>query len=811
MPKDELSRINEQMDNLRSDKYPLKKYGSIGKRGIPPVDGYDKASGSAIYTLDIDLPGMLYARFLTSPYPHAAIKSMDTSKAEALPGVRGLIKYDDAELPERADLGAHAPSYLPVLPRVAHFQGEEVGVMVAADTEDIAEEALSLIDVDWEIRPFLLDVEEAAKPGSPLTNPEDYPDSNIFFETEEVQGDVEKGFKMSEHIIEFKFYQHLNTWIGPEVPCGVIRWNGKYPEVWAKQQHPHICKRTIASWFEGVNMSKVQMHSPYQGASFGGWSQIMWCMGGYYCAAILAKRIGRPVKWLFSRREDFYGGEMDAGVFNFKVGFKNNGIITAVKGHALVENQDYPVFGFCQHIIENTRIPHIYGKQQAVRVNKGPTVPLRCEQNSNCHSLTMVCNKVAGFLNMDPVEIAMKNDGADGHDMKWLNKQKEKMGFPVRDSLKECIDKGKKAIAWDKKWHLPGQRKLPNGKLHGLGFTWSHEWEDSAGSSEIGIRIERMDGTASILSCHSNIGVNAQTAYCQIAADELGMRIQDVHFRPHDDVGFYAMTPDSSTNMSVNGYAVRNAARLLKQQILEAATKPMGVTQRGSFPALFPDMKPEDLDIKDSMIYVKKDPSKKISLGTLANPAGVEGPMCYTPELGKGAPRSNFSSPLFAWSWQVQQGAYSHTRLRLTRQAQFMEVEVDPETGQVEITRVVNVNDVGKVINWDSCEGQQYGGTYMGTGRGRTEEVVHDPVTGVMLNGNVLDYKISTMLDVGPIDTILVETGMGYGPYGLVGIGEDVATIVPALIAPAVYNATGKWVDGFPVTPATLLKALEKD
>jgi xanthine dehydrogenase molybdenum-binding subunit len=139
-----------------------------------------------------------------------------------------------------------------------------------------------------------------------------------------------------------------------------------------------------------------------------------------------------------------------------------------------------------------------------------------------------------------------------------------------------------------------------------------------------------------------------------------------------------------------------------------------------------------------------------------------------------------------------------------------MEVEVDTDTGEVDITRVVNVNDVGKVISWDGCEGQQYGGTCMAVGRGRSEEVVYDKSTGVMLNGNLLNYKIPTMLDIGPIDTLLVETGMGYGPYGLVGIGEDVATIVPTLIIPAVHNAIGIWVQDLPMTPDKVLKALGK-
>jgi xanthine dehydrogenase molybdenum-binding subunit len=286
------------------------------------------------------------------------------------------------------------------------------------------------------------------------------------------------------------------------------------------------------------------------------------------------------------------------------------------------------------------------------------------------------------------------------------------------------------------------------------------------------------------------------------------MRVEDVFYRPQTDPGFFAMTPDSSTNMSVNGSAIRNAARLLKQQILEAATRPRGEGQRGGFPPAFPGRTPDDLDLRESVIFVRSDPSIRMTLAEFVGIAGVAGPVSRE-ELG-GMVRAMWTQPLFAHSFHVQVGAYSHTRLRLCRQAHFMEVEVDTETGAVDVTNVVNVNDVGKVMSWETCEGQQYGGTIMGVSRGLTEEVVHDPFTGVMINGNLLDYKIATMLDVGPIQTVLVETGMGYGPYGLVGIGEDVATVIPALLGPAVHNAIGVWVDDFPITPAKVLKALGK-
>jgi CO/xanthine dehydrogenase Mo-binding subunit len=818
MSNDEAAKIQELFDNLKNDKYPLEEYRSVGKRGVRRIDGYEKATGYAKYTMDVQLPGMLYLRFLASPYPHAEIKRLDTSQAEALPGVRAVLRYDDPELPPGADLGGHENSNLPVLPKVAHFQGEEVGAAVAADNEDIAEEALELIEVEWEERPFVLDLEEAMQPGAPLVNPEALPKGNISNQDQgidvEEHGDVEKGFAEADKIIEFEFKQGYNTWIGPERPCGVFRWNGEYPEVWVKQQRPHVSKRAIASWFGGIPMNKIQIHCLYQGASFGGWSQMGWNLGGHYCAAVIAKRTGRPVKWMFNRREDFYGGEMDTGVYYFKVGTKLDGTITAVKGRAVVVNQALPVFGFVKHFAENTKIPNIYGKTEAVWVNKGPTTATRCEQNSNCYCLNEVFTHVADALGLDPVEVALKNDGAEGHDMTWLNEQKTKMGFQVRDSLKECVDKGKKAIDWDKKWHLPGTKRLPNGKLHGLGFVWTHEWDDSGGTSEIAIRIERNDGTATILGCRSDIGVNAETAYCQVAADELGMRIEDVHYKAQIDATFFAMTPDTSTNMSVNGFAVRNAARLLKRQILEAATSPRGVTQLGSAPPAFPGKKPAELDIKDSVIYEKANPTNKMTLAKLAQVSGAMGPASH-PEgepFRTGQPYLNYTytQPLFAHSWQVQMGAYADVRIRFCRQAHFIEVEVDGETGEVEVKKVVTVNDVGRVINWEGCEGQQYGGAYMGIGRGRSEEVVHDPLTGVMLNGNLLNYKIPTMLDIGSINTILVETGMGYGPYGLVGIGEDVATVTPTLIGLAVQNAIGKWVDDFPITPDKVLKALGK-
>ncbi|MCF8099619.1 MAG: hypothetical protein K9K65_17395, partial [Desulfarculaceae bacterium] len=228
MASTEKQRAREMLDNLRFDKYPIPKerIKSIGDREVRRLDGVEKASGKANYTMDVQLPGMLHMRFLTSPHPHAAIKSMDTSKAEALPGVRAVLRYDDPEIQQEEDLGGHGVSPRLPIPLVAHFQGEECGVAIAADSEEIVDEALRLVEVQWEQRPFVLDPLEALASGAPIANPEDFPESNLEVYYEAGRGDVEEGFAESDVVLEFASRRDLHTYVSPERACGVWRWNG---------------------------------------------------------------------------------------------------------------------------------------------------------------------------------------------------------------------------------------------------------------------------------------------------------------------------------------------------------------------------------------------------------------------------------------------------------------------------------------------------------------------------------------------------------------------------------------------------------
>ena len=783
---------------------PTILFNEIGKRGIRRIDGYEKAGGAAVYTRDIQLPGMLYAKVLMSPYAHARITKLDTSKAEALLGVRSVIRYDDPAVKERMLNGScFCPEWVdpelagwalkpihPVLGDEAWYEGQPLGVVVAADSENIAAEALRSISAEWEEFPFVLDQEDALKPEAPILRPG--ADDNRLEDPRQLieKGDVEKGFAEADKIIEFSAKRNAHLWAGAEMPSVVVRWRGENLEMWVYSQQPYHQKMLISEWLN-LPMDRITVNSVYQGCSFGGRGNCANSSenGMNILAALSAKRTARPVKMLYDRRETFFGESGDMMVGYFKVGAKNDGTITAVKMKNVFAV--YMATPGVEHLIENTKIPNLLCEGVTVDVSKGPAWWCRCEQLPNVLCLTLIFDHVAAELGLDPTEVALKNDGYDGHDSGELSKYKRKHGFPDRDSLKECIDAGKEAIGWDEKWHPPGTRRLPNGKLHGMAFTWNHEWDDARGTGSAAVMIEN-DGTVSIIGQHSDIGVNPWTAYCQIVADELGVPYTGVNIKPFSlDHGFALMSPDGSCNLCSNGNIVKKAAQKTRKMLLELAAQK------------FEGVKPEDLDIKDSVIYVKSDPE---NTKTLKDVVAKAMPMNFACVYWSEA-------PVIGWAWHTQGlwgEALSTGRPHLCRQAHFIEVEVDTETGEVEVTKVVNVNDVGKAVSPETIEGQQYGGTYMGAGRALTEEIIYDPVTGVMLNGNLLDYKYATMLDCGSIDTIIKETGMGHGPYGTCGVGEDIATEIPGLIGPAVYNAIGKWIDDFPITPSKVLKALGK-
>ena len=799
--------INEGQFKVGMDE-PI-VFNEIGKRGVRRLDGYEKATGKAIYTRDIILPGMLYARVFSSPYARARIRKMDTSKVKASSGVRAVIRYDDAEVKDRVLNGSYlgpdwmSPQYAgwalkpirAVLGSDAYYEGEPMGIVIAADSEDIADAALRLVNIEWKILPFVLDQEEALKPNAPIIRPDaksnllPYPANKKDVVTIK-KGDINQGFNEADRIIEFDVRRNAYLWAGAEIPAVIVRWNGERLEMWVHQQNPHMAKMLISEWLN-LPMNKITIHTPYQGGSFGERNNAANVSenGINILAALLAKKTGKPIKLVYNRGQQFLGESSDIMVAHLKVGMKNDGTITAVQ-----EKNIFAVYmgtTGIEQFVDNTKVPNLLCEALTVDVSKGPAWWARCEHNQNAMCLTLVCDHVATELGLDPTAVALKNDGCNGRDITYLSEYKLEHGFADRDSLRECIEAGKKAIGWEEKWHKPGAKRLPNGRYQGLAFTWNHCWDDVRGYGSAALLIEN-DGTVSIIAQHSDIGVNAWTPLCQIAADELGLRSGDINIKPFDlDQGFAMMSPDGSCNLVSNGHLIKIAARKVRSMLLELAVKKLG------------DVTAKELDIKEGVIFVKANPERKKTLKEVVTRAV---PMSAASVL-------EAEPPILAWAWNYQ-GIWGRDRKtgrpRLCRQAHFIEVEVDPETGDVAITKVVNVDDVGLAVSPETVEGQMYGGSYMGLGRGLTEEMVWDPQTGVLLNRNLLNYTYASMLDYGPMETIIKETGMGHGPYGSCGIGESTPTIMPAIVGPAVYNAIGKWIDDYPITPDKVLKALGK-
>jgi len=777
----------------------------IGQRGLPPKDGYVKADGTAVFVRDVYVPGMLYAKQLQSKYAHAKIKSMDTRKAEALPGVRGIIRYDDPEAVFVGDpsgkVGEHSDTYwTPVSPlgtECTHYN-QPMAVAVAADTQEIADQALRLIEIEWEELPQETDWNEAMK-DEVILQPE-FGDSNIVSDNTIEYGDVEAGFAEADHIIEWRIERKENTCICVEPMLYIAKWEGEYLTTWSKAQMTTVSKAVA---FPDIPLTKISINIPFQGATFGGSVPQTWAYGTFPRLAVeMAKKTNKPVKLLFD--EHFYGHDFNTGTYIMKAGFKNDGTITAVDGEFRVVRNGLYVF---IDIKKQTCIKNLRERMIDVNDSRGAGA---CHRDGGDIQLVAnsLFNRVAAYLEMDPTELALKNNGSEGKTWEELQEWRNAHFLePNRNSLKECIDIAKEKIDWNNKYHAPGAKKLPNGRYHGIGFLWAHEWSLRKWSSSAAIYIER-DGTARIVGQLPSFGCNNWGTYSQIVADEIGMKYEDVQQRCSvDDNGYFMGLIGGSAGTISNTPTLVKCARKAKRMILELACQPYYSDYflpkfeppTPSFPkepgpADFPGKTWQELDIKDSIIFEKANPSNKKTIREV-----MERNVGYA-SIAVG----NEPVVVDDFTGQID---YRHPGCY---QCHMVEVEVDPDTGQVYITKVVNVNDVGKALTPDSLNGQQYGGSYMGLGTANMEEVYYDPMTGVKMNDDLEGYHIALMNDIGPVDCNLVETRQGYGAYGTCGIGENIAATLYYGVADAIYNAIGKWVDVQPSTPDRVLKALGK-
>ena len=402
-------------------------------------------------------------------------------------------------------------------------------------------------------------------------------------------------------------------------------------------------------------------------------------------------------------------------------------------------------------------------------------------------------NRVAAALNMDPAEIALINDGCSGHSMAYVNENiKKVVGMdPNSDSLKDVINACKKAIDFDNKWHEPGAKILSDGKYHGIGAAFCLQWAQGNLLYNDGCGLKyNGDGTLSIIGRHGDGGWNSESTYCQVVADEVGLKYEDVSHRQFD--GEYDLAGGGgSYGTCVNLFPIVTSARAMKKALLEKAVGPNEFQVFAPVwvptPSLFPGKTADELDMKDGIIFEKNNPSNSVPLSEIKKAIFVR-------EYGQLA--------------QLPDGVDPEV---MARQAYYQEITIDPETGEVEVLNTVIAQDVGFALNPDTCDGQTNGGTVWGVGRSYLERQFYDPITGVLLNDDLCWYAAPTILDYGHnVETHLIENHLGWTVYGVYGIGESGAAVSANLCGPAVYNAIGKWIDDYPITPEKILKALGK-
>ncbi len=821
----------------------------IGKRGLHRLDADDKATGKAIFGRDVKLPGMLYARIMMSPYARAKIKSMDTSEAEKLPGVRAVLRYDDPIIPKRIfnpwdpDIGFTAGQATPyakpmyILGPEAFFEGAPLGVAIAADDLDIVDEAMELVKVEWEVLPFNIDYEKALDPGTPIVydymtewDPNwlfgfryaissSYADEEFTLEpgwsgaenasnmvnksTGYLPGtDLEAGFAEADKTIEFTFKRTESKAVSPEILSTIAQWtdNGML-EIFQHSQDGIKKMFDVYALMMDMPKNRFLHHNGYAGGSFGGQTLYLNC---FHCqlpiAAFLAKKTGAPVKVLYKRQDNQFG-EMDEGKHHAKVGFKNDGTITAVQTEGLFAQCGdlrliTDTFGV-GHLLSCTKIPNLEGTGTTVNVNKHAFGAHRCEQQIPAHYKQEVYSHVAAECGVDEGTIAKVNDGKGGHGLEYLSEYRHNNNIPDVNGLDLVLEAAKDAVNFDEKFHTPGERKLPNGKYHGMCLAPHHEFSNGANPPAPDPRsLKKMMlscnyGQVHITGLKGDVGVDMRTGICRAIADELGMNFEDViysHLDESTESRPETWLSGGGASLTFSGHVWTSVAlaRLLKIKIL-------------AFAAIALEANAEDLDIVDSNVVFKDDPSNATPFGSISSLHQITATIPdVVMDWGKlDIPSAPSPAGLVA-------GLY------MCRSCNILEVEVDPETGGVEIVNAVAVNDVGLAVGPETCEGQAYGGAIMGYSTGSIEEQIYDPGTGVRLNPNFIDYKILTLADIPNIEGIIVESRMGTGPYGSCGIGEDNTTFCSSMVTAAIHNAIGKWVDTYPPTPERVLKALGK-
>lgn len=768
---------------------------SIVGTSPPRIDGVGQVTGAAIYTDDMTLPRMLYGKILRSPHAHARIVSIDTSRAEALPGVVAVMT------------GKELPTPFGVLPMSqdenvlcidkVRFVGDAVVALAAVD-ERTAQDALKLITVEYDILPSIITMEDALRNDLPKIHENTQYESNAAKEVMLEFGDVNEAFAQADYVREDEFFHGASAHGTIETHCALAHFEpspraGDYRDghltLWSATQTPHYVHRTLASVLD-MPASRIRVVKPHLGGGFGGKSEPF---GHEICAAWLSIKAGRPVKITLTREEVFFVHRgRHATRMLLKTGVTSDGKIVAVRYRAWLDGGAYGSFGLVtsyytgQFLTLPYNVPVYKFESTRLYTNKPPAGPKRGHGVPQPrYAFETQLDRIANHLGIDPLEIRLRN-------LVEPNTMTVNALRVTSCGIRECLEKVAEASGWKEKFG-----KLPHGR--GIGIAASAfisgagreiNWMGLPHSGAV-VKIDRGGGVA-VFCGSSDIGQGSNTMLAQLTAETLGVRIDDVRVYEADtdltpvDLGSY-----SSRVTFMAGNAVLRAAEDLRAKIFTTVAAILNVA-------------PESLRAAHGKIFVVDDPEKHMTFidaarkteatfGTLSAAGSYSPPKLGGKYKGAGAGPSP---------------AYSFT-------AHAVEVEVDDKTGEVKIVKFWSAHDCGRALNVRSVEGQLEGSVYMGIGEALFEEL---PFTqrgtgapmGLLRTASFLDYKMPTSLDTPPIEVFIIETIDPEGPLGAKEAGEGPLPGVAPAIGNAIRDAVGAELSHVPFMPDRVLAAIPR-
>ena len=749
-------------------------------------DGRAIVTGKAVYCDDIKIPNVLYMKVLRCPYPHAEIVSIDTSKAEAMPGVKSVMTYKNAPAWKTG-----VPAHRPAMDQHLRFTGDVVAT-VSAVSNDIAEEALELIEVEYKQLTPVYDVEEAIKPGAPeVYRAEDNIESKgyhyennclppgSYFEGNDPpfyyirEGDVEKGFEESDVVVEGKVSYDKPSFPGaPEVPFIAARWeDDSHVTVWASSQGPNMVAKPLGLTI-GAHISTI---TPNVGGSYGNKDSLSYTSMLVVAASKVA---GAAVKFNMTKEEHLLTYERRlSNKFIGKIGVKKDGMIHAIKGDWLVSTgvgseltQGQVAEGLGELNLVLNQTPNWDVTAKVVVSNLTPVGIARGFGGQELKSCALhLLNRALKQIDMDPVTVFKKNFCKAGDEYYW--RTGHKYSNPVIDYTK-CFDVAAEKFGWYRKWKGWGKpTRVEGNKAYGVGFSLHSSGDPQSDETFAYVRLENDQVTVHCVI--SECGNGERLAIAKVAAEVLNVPMEAVTVVQADngtnpaDFGLAG-----SRGTITGGAAVGRAAAEARKKLLEEAAPVMGCS-------------PEELDTKDMMIFKKDDPSNRIPWLRIC-------PLYYS-ITGTGG----------------IEGDFNHNNCVMI----FVEVEVDLDTGLVKVVDVLGASDVGQIVNPIELKMQFEGGLgSAGLDTAQLEAHVLDPVLGRIMTHNLIDYKWRPFNELPHFDTSILESQFPTAhPFGAIGIGEITGAGGPPAVLMAIENAIGgAEINEYPATPDRILKALGK-